>query len=188
MRSISIRRRLVALAAIAVATVGALLAGAAPAQAVWYPWQDPGASRAMTEAAVSQVGRSYCWGGGNEWGPTYGIAGSNCGASTGPGFDCSGLVHYSLSRAGRNPGDQTANGYAANLGWIVSSPRPGDLLFWDWDRNGVYDHVAIYLGLNRDNNVNEFVEASGYQGATAATGHRVKISRYNGAHRIKRVF
>jgi cell wall-associated NlpC family hydrolase len=170
-----------AAAATAVATT------AAPAAAgPHYPWQDPGTQRSLTEAAITQVGLSYCWGGGTATGPTYGVAGSNCNANTGKGFDCSGLVHYALARAGRDPGDRTADWYAKNLGTKVDSPVPGDLLFWDWDSNGTFDHTAIYLGRNRDNNKLEYVEANGAKGKTAATGHRVKISAYTGAHRIRR--
>jgi cell wall-associated NlpC family hydrolase len=188
---ISFARRLTTLAALTLAAAGsAVTLGAQPAAAQWYPWQHAGAAQPMTQAAADQRGLSYCWGGGDANGPTYGIATSNCKPTngTGKGFDCSGLVHFALARAGRNPGDQTANGYAHNLGWAVGSPIPGDLLFWDWNGDRVYDHVGVYLGRNNDNGVNEFVEASGWEGQTIHNGKTVKITRYNGAHLIKRVF
>jgi cell wall-associated NlpC family hydrolase len=183
-------RRLAAVAAVATIGAGASLISAQPAAAAWYPWQHAGAAQAMTQAAADQRGLSYCWGGGDANGPTYGNSDSNCrpDTGTGKGFDCSGLVHYALAKAGRNPGDKTAHGYADTLGWVVTQPQPGDLLFWDWTSNGSYDHVGIYLGRNNDNGVMEFVEASGDRGLTIKNGKTVKISRYNGAHLIKRVF
>lgn len=189
-------RRLGARIAAAIVAMTAILAtvtlSSGPAQAqVHYPWQDPGASRAFTEAAVSQVGRSYCWAGGNAWGPTLGSSDSGCGTyTTGPGFDCSGLIHYSLSQAfGYDVGDSTADGYANTVGYVVSSPAPGDLLFFDTvpNRPG-YEHVGIFLGVNRDNNVVEWVEAYGYGSGATAPLYTVKISAYHGAHLIKRVF
>lgn len=188
----TVLRRLAAtlLAATATATASAAAALAPSALAgPHYPWQDPGRARAFTEAAVTQHGLSYCWGGGNEHGPTFGTHDSGCDNSTGAGFDCSGLVHHALARAGRNPGDQTADGYARSLGSIVNdgSRKPGDLLFYDWNSDGVFDHVMIYLGLNRDNNKIEIIEANGNKGLTAATGHRVRFYGLTNPHRVRRI-
>ncbi|WP_158103743.1 C40 family peptidase, partial [Crossiella equi] len=163
---------------------------AAPASAgPHYPWQDPGRARAFTEAAVTMHGKSYCWGGGDHTGPTMGTWDSNCNASTGAGFDCSGLVHYALAKAGRNPGDQTADTYGKTLGTIVNdgSRKPGDLLFYDWNNDTVYDHVMIYLGLNRDNNKVEIIEANGAKGLTAANGKFVRFFGLTAPHRVRRI-
>ena len=95
--------------------------------------------------ALQQVGVPYRYGGTS---PT--------------GFDCSGLVHYSYSRAGgsvpRTTGqlwDTTARVERADL-------RPGDLIFFSI--NGKMQHVGMYIGGN------EFVHApsSGKQVAVAS--------------------
>ncbi|HWH01879.1 MAG TPA: NlpC/P60 family protein [Pilimelia sp.] len=189
-KATAVRRLALAAALLFTSVATALAAGVGPAQAaaVHYPWQDPGSARPFTEAAVTQVGLSYCWGGGNAHGPTYGLSSSGCNASTGPGYDCSGLVHYASNRAGLGWPDQTAHGYSGRGTTVTTGPRPGDLLFWDWNGDRTYDHVAIFLGENRDNRVVEFVEANGAQGLNASTGHRVKISAYRGAHLIKRIY
>ncbi|MGO1057150.1 C40 family peptidase [Crossiella sp. CA198] len=186
----AVSRRFAA-ALLAFAAAGSLALGLAPSAAAGphYPWQDPGRARTFTEAAVTQHGLSYCWGGGNENGPTTGTWDSKCNASTGAGFDCSGLVHHALARAGRNPGDNTADHYGKTLGTIVNdgSRKPGDLLFYDWENDGQYDHVMIYLGLNRDNNKIEIIEANGAKGLTSATGHRVRFFGLTNPHRVRRI-
>jgi hypothetical protein len=83
------------------------------------------------KAAVSRVGMPYVWGAA---GPT--------------SFDCSGLVQWSLARAGvlmpRVAADQARTGPAV----AVSRLQPGDLLFYHTDPTapGYISHVAIYLG------------------------------------------
>ena len=82
-------------------------------------------------AARSRLGMPYVWG------------------AAGPdAFDCSGLVQWSLARAGvvmpRVAADQARTGPLVPL----SQLRPGDLLFYHTDPTapGYISHVAIYLG------------------------------------------
>jgi len=95
----------------------------------------PGLSRAQLvtflSAAESRDGMPYVWG------------------ANGPdAFDCSGLVQWSLARAGvvmpRVAADQALTGPAVP----VSELSPGDLLFYHTDPTapGYISHVAIYLG------------------------------------------
>jgi peptidoglycan DL-endopeptidase CwlO len=83
------------------------------------------------KAAVSRVGMPYVWGAA---GPT--------------SFDCSGLVQWSMARAGvlmpRVAADQARTGPAV----AVSRLQPGDLLFYHTDPTApdYISHVAIYLG------------------------------------------
>ncbi len=86
---------------------------------------------AFLQAAESRRGLPYVWG------------------AEGPGsFDCSGLVQWSLARAGiampRVAADQARTGQAVP----VSQLEPGDLLFYHTDPTapGYISHVAIYLG------------------------------------------
>jgi len=95
----------------------------------------PGLSRAQViaflTAAESRLGLPYVWGGD---GPDQ--------------FDCSGLVQWSLARAGvvmpRVAADQALTGPAVPLSQLA----PGDLLFYHTDPTapGYISHVAIYLG------------------------------------------
>jgi cell wall-associated NlpC family hydrolase len=79
------------------------------------------------------------------------------GANGTASFDCSGYVRYVYSRLGislpRVASDQ------ALAGRRVSSPAPGDLVFFSDRRDGYITHVGIYIGNN------SFIHAS-FQGVT----------------------
>jgi cell wall-associated NlpC family hydrolase len=108
--------------------------------------------RALVQWGLRYVGYPYYWGG--EWG----IANAS---QSRTGFDCSGLTWWILRRSA--------------TGWEVAPPRPyrgwslpertsaemarltpdrlsygdlrpGDLMFYDGDGNGVVDHVDTYIG------------------------------------------
>lgn len=129
--------------AVAVAALTAALAfGAAPGPAQAAPTapelQDgrvhmlssATAERAI-EAAESQKGTPYAWGG-NRPG----------------GFDCSGLVQWSFKQAGVNLPRVAQDQVKAGTRVSYSSARRGDLLYWA-DSGGYAYHVAIYLGNGR---------------------------------------
>lgn len=97
-----------------------------------------GARETIINSAMAMLGIPYSWGGGNNAGPTRGIA---QGANT-TGFDCSGLVQYALNKAGMGLGDMVAS-QQMRLGRQVpvSQLQPGDLVA---AADG--HHIAIYYG------------------------------------------
>ncbi|MED4311336.1 LysM peptidoglycan-binding domain-containing protein [Heyndrickxia coagulans] len=88
----------------------------------------------LIRIANSLIGTPYVWGG------------------TSPsGFDCSGFIYYVYKKAGYDISRTTAAGLY-NRSYYVSSPKPGDLVFFE----GTYGtnpsaitHVGIYLGGGR---------------------------------------
>ncbi|MDN5795872.1 MAG: NlpC/P60 family protein [Intrasporangium sp.] len=98
------------------------------------------------EAALSQVGVPYSWGGGTMTGPSLGF-GSGAGVV---GFDCSSLVQYAWHQAGVDlPRVATAQASAmASVPLDPSAWRAGDLVFFHapGDPPGFYHHVGIYDG------------------------------------------
>ncbi|MCO6000048.1 NlpC/P60 family protein [Actinoallomurus rhizosphaericola] len=112
-------------------------------------------------AALKWLGTPYSWGGGNETGPTRGIA---QGAGT-VGFDCSGLVTYAWGKAGVRLVHYATAQYNAGPHPSRGELRPGDLVFFAHnpaDPSTIH-HVGIYIGNG------QMVEAP-------FTGARVRIS------------
>ncbi|KXA24304.1 NlpC/P60 family protein [Lactobacillus gasseri] len=84
------------------------------------------AAQTVVNAAKSQIGKPYVWG------------------ATGPNaYDCSGLVQYAYSQAGKNIGRTTYQQAGAGQHVSVSQAQAGDILMW-----GDY-HDAIYVGNNQ---------------------------------------
>jgi cell wall-associated hydrolase len=84
------------------------------------------AAQTVVNAAKSQIGKPYVWG------------------ATGPNaYDCSGLVQYAYSQAGKNTGRTTYQQAGAGQHVSVSQAQAGDILMW-----GDY-HDAIYVGNNQ---------------------------------------
>ena len=107
---------------------------------------------ATIDAASSMLGRyPYSWGGGDKYGPSYGIccSGSGRDGTNVYGFDCSGLTQYAFYKGAglsidRKSGMQYANGYKVAL----SQRKAGDLIFWSSNSpsaSGIH-HVALYVG------------------------------------------
>ncbi|WP_075835897.1 MULTISPECIES: peptidoglycan DD-metalloendopeptidase family protein [unclassified Rhodococcus (in: high G+C Gram-positive bacteria)] len=98
--------------------------------------------RGVVEAAMTQMGKPYVWGGGDPNGPTMGISHpENPGT---PGFDCSGLVEFATARASNGKATATGNTWAQlSQGKTidVKDIQPGDAVF----SNGT-GHVAIWVG------------------------------------------
>ena len=113
-----------------------------------------GTVRTVLEAALSQRGVPYSWGGGTKSGPSTGICCSPGGKSgTGvKGYDCSGLTLYAFARAGislpRTAAAQAGAGRRIPAALGTSALRPGDLVFYAYapGRDSTIYHVGIYVG------------------------------------------
>jgi peptidoglycan DL-endopeptidase CwlO len=86
----------------------------------------PGATGAI-EAAESQLGVPYVWGG----------------ETPGVGFDCSGLVQWSWAQAGVSLPRTSGAQFEATTQIPLADIEPGDLLFYGPDGS---EHVAMYVG------------------------------------------
>lgn len=106
---------------------------------------------------VNYVGYPYVWGG--EWAEAV-PAGYCCGDQPVGGFDCSGLAWWAMKAASGGWDNRPPREYK---GWSLperssaqmaaagdrvewTDLRPGDLLFYDGNGDGVVDHVNTYLG------------------------------------------
>lgn len=69
------------------------------------------------------------------------------GGTTPAGFDCSGFVQYVFKQAGKSVSRTTLSQYAQS--YKVSSPRPGDLVFFANTYRPGISHVGIYIGNNQ---------------------------------------
>ncbi len=90
----------------------------------------PGGGGAV-QAAESQVGVPYVWGGESPKG------------SGSPGFDCSGLTAWSWGQVGVGLPHYSGAQMADTTPVPISDLQPGDLLFYG---PGGSDHVAMYVG------------------------------------------
>jgi cell wall-associated NlpC family hydrolase len=110
--------------------------------------------RTVLQAALSQRGVPYSWGGGNAKGPSTGSCCSPSGKSgaTIKGYDCSGLTLYAYAKVGiRLPhyaAAQTSFGKRLPASLGTSALRPGDLVFYAYapGRDSTIYHVGIYVG------------------------------------------
>jgi len=113
-----------------------------------------GKVRTVIDAALSQRGVPYSWGGGNANGPSTGICCSPSGKSgtTIKGFDCSGLTTYAYAKAGvrlpRTAAAQAGVGRRIPANGGASALKPGDLVFYAYapGRDSTIYHVGIYVG------------------------------------------
>ncbi len=94
------------------------------------------------------------------------------GGSTSKGFDCSGLVHYAYSKAGKSIPRTTAGQWQALQPVAANSLRVGDILFFNIQ--GKVSHVGLYLGSRR------FVHAP-------SSGREVTIAELDSAY-YRKVF
>ncbi|MFE4423315.1 C40 family peptidase [Streptomyces sp. NPDC056817] len=113
-----------------------------------------GKVRTVTEAALSQRGVPYSWGGGNARGPSRGICCSPSGKSGASikGFDCSGLTLYAYAKVGislpRTAAAQAGVGQRIPASLGTGALKPGDLVFYAYapGRDSTIYHVGIYTG------------------------------------------
>lgn len=101
----------------------------------------------VIDRAMSQLGVTYAWGGGNEDGPTLGIRDGGVADRHGDynkvGFDCSGLMLYAFAGIGVSLPHYSGYQYNAGTRVPVAQRQRGDMLFWG---PGGSAHVALYLG------------------------------------------
>ncbi|MFC3964950.1 NlpC/P60 family protein [Nocardia jiangsuensis] len=106
-----------------------------------------GAVETVVDRAMSQLGVTYAWGGGDEDGPTLGIKDGGVADEHGDykkvGFDCSGLMLYAFAGIGVALPHYSGYQYNAGTRVPVEQRRRGDMLFWG---AGGSQHVALYLG------------------------------------------
>jgi cell wall-associated NlpC family hydrolase len=87
-------------------------------------------AQAIVNAAKSQLGVPYAWGGtGNG------------------GFDCSGLTQYAYNQAGKQIGRTTTAQESAGSRVGINQLQAGDLVFWG--NQGSTYHTAVYIGNNQ---------------------------------------
>ena len=96
------------------------------------------------------------------------------GASGPYSFDCSGFTRYVFSLLGVNlPRDANDQ---AHVGVKVSTPAPGDLVFFG--SNGYMEHVGIYIGNN------SFISAANYWSGVTVSSLGDFRPRYAEARRV----
>jgi cell wall-associated NlpC family hydrolase len=100
-----------------------------------------GRGQIAANAAISQLGVRYSWGGGNANGPSEGF-GPGAGIV---GFDCSGLTLYAWARAGVYLPHSAQLQYNLSAKVSLGQLRPGDLVFYG-SSSATITHVAIYVG------------------------------------------
>ncbi|MGE5637235.1 C40 family peptidase [Neobacillus rhizosphaerae] len=100
------------------------------------------------------------------------------GGITPGGFDCSGLVKYSYSKAGKVL-PRTAADMFYTKGYRVSYLQPGDLLFYAPTKASRPTHVAMYIGSGK------MIMASSSKGVIVTyTSNTYWKPKYIGAKRI----
>ena len=60
-------------------------------------------------------------------------------------FDKAGLPLGKIGFTKGFAGCQTAWAYFSKAGLLVTDPQPGDIVFFDWNGDGRYDHTGIYV-------------------------------------------
>ncbi|MFD8476350.1 NlpC/P60 family protein [Streptomyces globisporus] len=113
-----------------------------------------GDARTVLDAALSQRGVPYSWGGGNARGKSRGVCCSPGGQDGRQvvGFDCSGLTVYAFARAGvslpRLAADQAGVGRRIPASAGYKALKSGDLVFFGYvpTRDSSIHHVGIYVG------------------------------------------
>jgi cell wall-associated NlpC family hydrolase len=105
------------------------------------PPSSGGKGQIAANAAISQIGVRYSWGGGNASGPSYGF-GEGAGIK---GFDCSGLTLYAWAQAGVYLYHSAQMQYDGSRHLAISQLQVGDLVFYGTSSTNI-SHVGIYIG------------------------------------------
>ncbi|MBO5059826.1 MAG: C40 family peptidase [Clostridia bacterium] len=100
------------------------------------------------------------------------------GGTSPSGFDCSGLVQYSLRKLGVSIGRSASSQYSSGVSVSRSNLQPGDLVFFS--RGGGISHVAIYAGNGQVLHAPRAGKTVRYQSLSSLTGSL----KYVGAKRV----
>lgn len=136
-------------------------ASANTSQATAAKSAQPTKASSVIATAKQYIGVSYVYGG-----------------TTPSGFDCSGFVQYVFSKNGITLPRVSRDQYQTGKSVSFSNLQPGDLVFFSLAKNGVVDHVGIYVGNN------QFINASSSKGVTIYTLGSYWQSAFLGAKRV----
>ena len=98
------------------------------------------------------------------------------GGTTKNGFDCSGFVQYAFKQSGKNISRTTLSQFAQSK--KVTSPKPGDLVFFENTYRKGISHVGIYIGNNK------FVHAGGKQSQVTSLSNSYWKSKFDSFKRL----
>ncbi len=108
------------------------------------------------------VGLPYKWGGDDPIG----------------GFDCSGLVIEALQSSGKLPEKRDYTAHQLSTMFPETEIfAPGVLVFWDWNKDGVIDHVEM-IAFEDENGTFYTVGASGGNSQTITNADAQKYNAY----------
>lgn len=100
------------------------------------------------------------------------------GGTTPSGFDCSGFVQYVFAQNGISLPRVARDQYHVGTPVSFSNLTQGDLVFFSLAKDGVVDHMGIYVGNE------QFINASSSKGVTIYTLGAYWKSAYVGAKRV----
>ncbi len=100
------------------------------------------------------------------------------GGTTPTGFDCSGFVQYVFAKNGISLPRVSRDRFKVGTPVSFRNLQSGDLVFFSLAKNGVVDHMGIYVGNG------QFINASSSKGVTIYTFGPYWKSAYVGAKRV----
>ena len=100
------------------------------------------------------------------------------GGTTPSGFDCSGFVQYVFAKQEVSLPRVSRDQYKLGTSVSYSNLKAGDLVFFSLAKNGIVDHVGIYVGNG------QFINASSSKGVTIYTLGSYWQSAFLGARRV----
>lgn len=98
------------------------------------------------------------------------------GGTTTKGFDCSGFIQYAYKKSGKNISRTTLSQFAQTK--KVSTPKPGDLVFFQNTYRKGISHVGIYVGNNK------FVHAGGKKSQVTSLDNSYWKSKFHSFKRL----
>ncbi|WP_318617397.1 NlpC/P60 family protein [Sporosarcina sp. YIM B06819] len=98
------------------------------------------------------------------------------GGTTINGFDCSGFIQYAFKKSGKNVSRTTLSQFAQSK--KVTSPKPGDLVFFENTYRKGISHVGIYIGNNK------FVHAGGKKSQVTSLNNSYWKSKFHSFKRL----